>query len=56
MKKMWSEPVLKAFAKDCLRQAENPGTPIANYENIFKENPEISYGQFEEDWEFSPPA
>lgn len=56
MARMWSEPVLKAFGKDCFRQAQNPETLIPKYDNIFKDNPEISFGQFEEGWEFSPPA
>jgi len=57
MVKMWNDPVLKKLGKDYFRQAERPETLVAHYDDIFREsNPEISFGRFEEDWEFSPPA
>jgi hypothetical protein len=52
MKKMWDDPTIKALSKDYFKQAENPGTLIEKYDDIFKGNPDIEYGRFEEDWEF----
>ena len=50
---MWNDPLLKTLAKDYFRQAEDPETTVAKYDDIFKDNPEIQYGKFGEDWEFT---
>ncbi|KAH6716969.1 glutamine amidotransferase subunit pdxT [Leptodontidium sp. 2 PMI_412] len=52
MKTMWSDPTLLKLSKDYFSQAENPKTAIAHYDDIFKGNPGIQYGRFEEDWKF----
>ncbi|KAH7313204.1 glutamine amidotransferase subunit pdxT [Rhexocercosporidium sp. MPI-PUGE-AT-0058] len=52
MKTMWSDPTLMKLSKDYFRQAENPETAIPHYDDIFKSNPDIQYGRFEEDWKF----
>lgn len=53
VKKMWSDPTLKLLSKDYFKQAEDPETAMAQFDDIFKGNPEIQYGRFEEDWEFT---
>lgn len=53
MKKMWSDPAMKDIQKDYFRRAERPETLTEKYEDIFKGDPEIHYGRFDEDWEFS---
>jgi hypothetical protein len=52
MKKMWSDPTLRALGKDYFEQAKNPETLLEKYNDIFKGNPDVEYGLFEEDWEF----
>lgn len=52
MRTMWKTPALKVAAHGYFRQAERPETLQEVYEDIFKGNPDIKYGQFEEDWEF----
>jgi hypothetical protein len=49
---MWKDPVLRAEAHDYFRQAERPETREEKYDDIFKGNPDIHYGIFEEDWDF----
>lgn len=53
MKKMWSDPTLKSIAKDFFRQGKDPKTSLPQYDDIFKGNPDIKYGRFTEDWEFT---
>jgi hypothetical protein len=53
MKTMWSDPVLKTLADDYFRQADDPATAVAKYDDKFQGNPEVHYGKFEEDWEFT---
>ena len=53
MKKMWGDPFFKALAKDYFRQAEDPETTVEKYDDKFKGNPEIQYGRFDGDWEFT---
>ena len=53
MKKMWSDTVFKALAKDYFRQAEDLETTVEKYDDKFKGNPEIQYGRFKEGWEFT---
>jgi hypothetical protein len=50
---MWSDPTLKLLSKDYFKQAEDPETAMVRYDDVFKGNPEIQYGRFEEDWEFT---
>ncbi|KAH8821328.1 hypothetical protein F5884DRAFT_83675 [Xylogone sp. PMI_703] len=54
MAKMWSDPVMKALGKDYFKQVENPETKIDKYDDKYKGNKDITYGTFEEDWEFFP--
>ncbi|KAI0126073.1 hypothetical protein BJ170DRAFT_633741 [Xylariales sp. AK1849] len=54
MATMWNHPVMVALAQDCFEQRKNPRTSTARYEDIFADNPEIQYGQFDGDWKFSP--
>jgi len=49
---MWSDPALKEICRDYFRQAERPETRIAKYDETFKDNPEVEFGTFNEDWEF----
>lgn len=51
---MWSDPTLKLLVKDYFKQSEDPDTAIPHYDDMFKENPDIKCGRFEEDWEFTP--
>jgi hypothetical protein len=53
MKKMWSDPTIKLVIKDYYKQAKDPETTIAKYDDIFKGKPDVQYGRFEEDWEFT---
>jgi len=53
IKKMWSDPTIKAIGKDIFRQAKNPDTLVPHYEDLYKGNDDIKFGQFEEDWEFT---
>ncbi|KAI1371036.1 hypothetical protein F4677DRAFT_450747 [Hypoxylon crocopeplum] len=53
MAKMWNDPVMKLEAKEYYRQAQSPLTRIEKYEDIFKGNADIEYGQFSEDWTFN---
>ncbi|KAG0652367.1 Pyrimidodiazepine synthase [Hyphodiscus hymeniophilus] len=53
MAKMWSDPALKTLAKDYFRQADDPETTVAKYDDIFDGNPEIQYGRFDENWVFT---
>ncbi|PGH15410.1 hypothetical protein AJ79_02386 [Helicocarpus griseus UAMH5409] len=53
MKKMWNDPCVKRLISDYFRQAEDPETFTAKYENIFKDTrPDIEYKAFTEDWQF----
>jgi len=49
---MWSDPTLKKMVRDYFRQFERPETRIEKYDNKFKENTQIVFGSFDEDWEF----
>ncbi|KAI1091122.1 putative glutathione S transferase [Rostrohypoxylon terebratum] len=52
--KVWNDPIIKKHSHDFFKQAQNPLTIVEKYENIFRENPEIEYSQFSEDWTFNP--
>ncbi|KAI1406777.1 hypothetical protein F5Y13DRAFT_176394 [Hypoxylon sp. FL1857] len=52
MARMWNDPVMKNQAQEYFRQAQNPLTIVEKYENIFKDNPDVQYSQFTEDWTF----
>ncbi|OTA54205.1 hypothetical protein K449DRAFT_439614 [Hypoxylon sp. EC38] len=52
MAKMWNDPIMKQQAREYFKQAEDPSTVVERYENIFKDNPDIQYSQFTEDWTF----
>jgi hypothetical protein len=56
MATMWEDPVIVAQSHDYFEQAKDPKTFVEHYEDIFKGNPEIRYGQFHEDWKFMPEA
>lgn len=53
MSTMWNDPVTKAQGRDYFQQANDPQTTTERYDDIFKGNPEIQYGRFDEDWEFA---
>ncbi|KAK2776114.1 hypothetical protein FQN53_002875 [Emmonsiellopsis sp. PD_33] len=56
MKTMWSDPRIKAMISDYFRQVEDPESAVPKYENVFKDShPDVKYGSFTEDWEFSYP-
>jgi glutathione S-transferase len=55
IQKMWADPVLKRLGKDYFKQAEDPETVIPKYDDVYKGNPDITYGRFEEDWDFQIP-
>ncbi|KAK2812837.1 hypothetical protein FQN50_001166 [Emmonsiellopsis sp. PD_5] len=56
MKTMWTDPRIKAVISDYFRQVEDPKSAIPKYENVFKDShPDVQYGTFTEDWEFSYP-
>lgn len=46
--------MVKALITDYFRQLERPEIVVEHYDNIFKDSPEISAGQFDESWEFLP--
>ncbi|KAL1957972.1 hypothetical protein VTO42DRAFT_5364 [Malbranchea cinnamomea] len=54
MKTMWSDPRVKEEGHRYFREAERRETCFSAHENLFKDNPDIEYGQFTEDWEFAP--
>lgn len=56
MEKVWSDPKLKAIAKDYFAQADDPATTVDHYDDIFRGNPDVKYGYFTEDWEFERPV
>ncbi|KAI2469631.1 hypothetical protein F4781DRAFT_211081 [Annulohypoxylon bovei var. microspora] len=56
MAKMWNDPIMKQQSREFFRQAQNPLTIVEKYENIFRENPDVEYSQFPEDWVFNPTA
>lgn len=49
---MWNDPTIKLQIQEYFRQAKNPLSKIEKYEDIFKSNSDIEYGQFTEDWIF----
>ncbi|RFU34684.1 hypothetical protein B7463_g1656, partial [Scytalidium lignicola] len=51
--KMWSDPILQELGNDYFRQAERPETGIEKYDDIFEGHKDITFGKFEENWEFS---
>lgn len=51
---MWNDPVMVGQAQDYFRQIKDPKNLVEKYEDIFKGNPDIQYGRFDEDWKFSP--
>ncbi|KAM0806541.1 hypothetical protein AB5N19_06877 [Seiridium cardinale] len=53
MSKMWNHPVMQARAADYFKQAMDPKTQVDKYEDVFKGNPDVKFGSFEEDWNFS---
>lgn len=52
LKTMWNDPTVKAEILDYFKQAEE-GKYVGNYEDIFKGNPEIQFGQFDANWKFA---
>lgn len=56
MAKMWSDPVFKRLSDSYFRQAEDPETCIAHYDDIFRGMDGVQYGFFPEDWVFSVSA
>ncbi|KAI0844481.1 hypothetical protein F5Y00DRAFT_248689 [Daldinia vernicosa] len=52
MAKMWNDPTIKFQIQEYFRQAKNPSSKIEKYDDIFKSNPDIEYGQFTDDWIF----
>ncbi|KAG5207047.1 Glutamine amidotransferase subunit pdxT [Trichophyton interdigitale] len=53
MKRMWSHPKIKEIVHGYYLQKERPETTISHYDDIFKGNPDVQFGWFPEDWEFS---
>jgi hypothetical protein len=56
MAKMWSDPVFKTLGNRYFRQAEDPETCIAHYDDIFQDRPDVQYSLFPQDWVFSTSA
>ncbi|CAI7606053.1 unnamed protein product [Penicillium bialowiezense] len=56
MAKMWSDPVFKRLGDRYFRQAEDPETCIAHYDDIYRGVDGVQYGLFPEDWVFSVSA
>ncbi|KAH6646575.1 glutamine amidotransferase subunit pdxT [Truncatella angustata] len=54
MATMWNDPVMKEQAVWYFKQAEDPATCTPKYDDIFKGNPDVHFGQFDKNWEFSP--
>ncbi|KAI0836358.1 hypothetical protein F5Y06DRAFT_273992 [Hypoxylon sp. FL0890] len=52
MAKMWNDPVMKQQARRYFEQAKDPLTVVEPYENIFKDNSDVQYCQFTENWTF----
>lgn len=53
MKRMWSHPKIKEIVHGYYLQKDRSETTISHYDDIFKGNPDIQFGWFPEDWEFS---
>ncbi|KAM5449245.1 hypothetical protein MaudCBS49596_005071 [Microsporum audouinii] len=53
MKHMWSHPKIKEIVHGFYLQKERPETTIPRYDDIFEGNPDVHFGWFPEDWEFS---
>ncbi|KAI3336253.1 putative glutathione S transferase [Ustulina deusta] len=52
METMWNDPVMKAQAREYFRQARDPQTRMALYDDVFKAIPDVTCGTFTEDWIF----
>ncbi|KAI1769359.1 hypothetical protein GGR53DRAFT_156088 [Hypoxylon sp. FL1150] len=50
--KMWNDPAIKAEIHGYFVQAQDPMSRVEHYEDIFKDSPDVEYGQFCEDWTF----
>jgi hypothetical protein len=55
MAKIWNDPVFKGLAHRYHEQAKDPETRIEHYDDVFRGQDDIQYGQFPEDWKFSYP-
>ncbi|RWA06575.1 hypothetical protein EKO27_g8540, partial [Xylaria grammica] len=49
---MWNDPVMKSQAKEYFRQARDPQTLMAPYDEVFRDVPDVTSGAFAEDWLF----
>ncbi|KAI2610582.1 hypothetical protein GGR54DRAFT_643411 [Hypoxylon sp. NC1633] len=52
MATMWNDPVMRLEAKEYSRQAQDPSTELAKYEDIYRGNSDVEYGRFSMDWTF----
>ncbi|KAK2738938.1 hypothetical protein FQN57_006732 [Myotisia sp. PD_48] len=53
MKLMWSDSKIKEIIHGFVLQRQRPETTIKNYDDIFAGNPDVQFGWFDEDWEFT---
>ncbi len=53
---MWDDPVIKRLGKDYFAQVDDPETRIKSYDDKYRGVEGVSYGQFEEGWEFVIPS
>ena len=52
MKKMWNDPKVKEEGHLYYDEAKRPETVFPPFEDLYKGNPDVQYGQFTPDWEF----
>lgn len=55
MAQMWNDPIFRGLADKYYDQAEDPDSVIAHYDDIYKGQADIHYGQFPREWTFTAP-
>lgn len=55
MAQMWNDPIFRGLADKYYDQAEDPDSVIAHYDDIYKGQEDIHYGQFPREWTFTAP-
>ncbi|KAI0529821.1 putative glutathione S transferase [Xylaria digitata] len=53
MNTMWNDPVMKEQAGEYFRQARDPQTRMALYDDVFKDSADVTSSTFAEDWVFN---
>lgn len=56
MATMWNDPVFQMLTQRYYQQLKDPETRIEHYDDIFRDNGDVQYSQFPEDWKFIVPG